>query len=145
MWRRWTACGAFLLASLPGYIFPFSQLTRPYQKSITIWEKHRLEDAQTKQVKLDCLDKAHQSILENFMAEKYVHIWRTDQNTPQTNYRKEFMPSKAEHIWAILADFNLCKLYDNETRHTPTKFPKSTYSWSKQFWNPIANVSVKVQ
>ena len=33
-----------------------------------------------------------------------------------------------------------------ETRHKPTKqTPKTTQSWSNHYWNPITNVSVKVQ
>ena len=52
---------------------------------------------------------------------------------------------KRKRILANVANFSLRWLYNDETRHIPTKSRKSINSWSNRIWNPIANVSVKVQ
>ena len=57
-----------------------------------------MEDTLLYEVKLDCIDKAHQATLEKSIAEKNGHIHRTDQNTPQTSHRKDLMSSKEKHI-----------------------------------------------
>ena len=46
---------------------------------------------------MDCIDKAHQLTLEKFIAENNGHIFRTDQNTPQTSHRKDLIWSKEKH------------------------------------------------
>ena len=46
------------------------------------------------------------NVLENLMAKRYRHIWRTDQITPQINYRKDLMSSKDKHVWEIRASLN---------------------------------------
>ena len=89
--------------------------------------------------------QAHQSILQNAMAKKYRHISKTDQNTHQTDYRKDLISSKKSKIGAILVDFSPSRYERDERRQTPTKTPKAVRSWSNQFWNPIANVSVTLQ
>ena len=60
-------------------------------------------------------------------------------------HRKKLIPSKKNNKLAIHADFSPCKYEVDEMRHNPTKTQKSIHSWSNHFWNPIANVSVKVQ
>ena len=69
--------------------------------------------------------KAHKSLLENRMPKNYGNIWRTDQSTPQTNYRKYLMSSKENRSWAILADFGLSRCEVDETRHISTKKSRS--------------------
>ena len=44
------------------------------RKPIITCGKARMEDAQTYEVKLQCIAKAHQSILQNPMAKKYKHF-----------------------------------------------------------------------
>ena len=78
------------------------------QKTITFCGKARPEDVLSQEIKLYSIAKAHQSIIENPMAKKYGHIWRTDQSNPQSNYRKYLISSKENHTWAILADFSPC-------------------------------------
>ena len=52
---------------------------------------------------------------------------------------------KKKRILANVANFSLRWFYNDETRHIPTKSRKTISSWSNRIWNPIANVSVKVQ
>ena len=47
------------------------------------------------------------------MAEKYIHIWRRDHNTPQIKIRKDFMLSKDIINWAVPTLFWHCS-YDDE-------------------------------
>ena len=68
-----------------------------------------------------------------------------DQNTLQTNHRKDLILSKEKHTWAIHANFSRCRYEVNKKAIFQWKTPKSVHSWSNNFWNPIANVSVKVQ
>ena len=67
-------------------------------------------------MKLSCIDKAHQSILKFPTADKYGHIWWTDQKTNQSNYRKKIMSSKEKHNWAIRAEFSSCRKENLEAR-----------------------------
>ena len=55
------------------------------------------------------------------MAEKYIHIWRTDQNTPQTRNQKDFMSSKNNPNWAIGAFFCPYTYGDDGSRHVSKK------------------------
>ena len=96
-------------------------------------------------MKLVCIDKAHQSILENPMAKNWRHIQRTDQNSPQHSARKDCMSSKEKHRCSILAGFNPRRFQDEEMRQNSTKNANIIHAVSNQFWNPIANISVKVQ
>ena len=41
---------------------------------ITTYKRNKLEDAKTQNKKLNCIDEAHQSQLENRMAKKYEHF-----------------------------------------------------------------------
>ena len=72
-------------------------------------------------IKLHCFPKAYQSILQNHMAKKCKHFWKTDQNTPQTKHRKKLMSSKTNNNWAILADFSPYRYEVNERSHFWTK------------------------
>ena len=56
-----------------------------------------MEDTLLYEVKLDCIDKAHQATLEKSIAEKNGHTLRTDKNTPQTSLRKDLISSKEKH------------------------------------------------
>ena len=78
------------------------------------------------------------------MAKNYRHSQRTDQNTTQTNYRKCLMSKKKNNL-AFLADFNPSRYEVNKNGQNPTRNSKKTHSWSNQFSNPVANVSVKLQ
>ena len=49
---------------------------------------------QQQEIKLQCVAKPHQSILQNPMAKKYEHFQRTNQKSSQTIHRKIFMSSK---------------------------------------------------
>ena len=45
------------------------------------------------------------------MTKKYVHIWRrTDQNTTQTMYGKDFMSLEEKHNWAIVSQKKIGQL-----------------------------------
>ena len=46
---------------------------------------------------LDGIDKAHQSIIEKSVAEKYGHIFGTDEITPQNSHREDLILSKEKH------------------------------------------------
>ena len=72
-----------------------------------------LEDAK----KWSCI-KAHQSILQNPKAKRHRHIWRTDQNAPQTNHRKDLMSSERKNVRAIFAQRSIIqqKLQDKPIR-----------------------------
>ena len=88
---------------------------------------------------------SHQSTLENPLVKKYRHNRRTDLNNIQINYRKNLILPKKKYIRAIFAIFSLCKFDANEARHMLTKSRKSINSWSNHFWNPIADLSQKLQ
>ena len=66
-----------------------------------------------------------------------------DQKNPQTNYRKQFMSTKEQQNRAILANSSISTYDNGEMRHIQTKTSIWIHSWSNQFWNRIANVSVK--
>ena len=70
---------------------------------------------------MNCINEAHQSTLQKRMAKKHGHISRTDQNTPQTNYRKDLMSSKENHTRAVHANFSPKIYEDDDTRHIPTE------------------------
>ena len=56
------------------------------------------------------------------------------------------MSSKQNRIWAAIQFFCPYSYEYNETRHHLTKkTSKSPYPWPDQFWNTIANVTVKAQ
>ena len=61
----------------------FSEVIKNKYSNTTLG-RARLEDAKRWKVKLHCNAKAYQSILQNPMPKKDKHIWRTDQNMPQT-------------------------------------------------------------
>ena len=94
---------------------------------------------------MHCILEAYYMILQNPMTEKYNNFQRKDQNTPQTKHRKKLMSSKRFNNCAFLADFRPYRYEVNEWSHFLQKNPKSFHSWSNHFWNPIANVPVKVQ
>ena len=78
------------------------------------------------------------------MAKKYKLFQRTDQNTPQTKNWKKLMSSNKKKKQFLQISVQ------TDTKSTKEaifqqRIPKSTHSWSKHFWNPIANVSIKVQ
>ena len=55
------------------------------------------------------------------------------------------MSSKKNNNWSLLADFSPNRYEVNEKAFFERKTPKSIHSLSNNFWNPIANVSVKEQ
>ena len=55
------------------------------------------------------------------------------------------MPSEEKQVGAFVARSSPYRYEVNEKSDIPTKNPESIHLWSNQFWNPIANVSVKVQ
>ena len=68
---------------------------------------------------------------------------RGDQKNHQTNYRKQFMSTKEQQNRAILANSSIGTYENGEMRHIQTKTSIWIHSWLNQFWNRIANVSVK--
>ena len=79
------------------------------------------------------------------MAEKYLHIWRTDQKAPQTRIQKDFMPQKTFTYEPFLL-LCLCTYGDDETRLIQTKKLKIVHTVTELFLESnISNVSVKVQ
>ena len=91
---------------------------------------------------LVCKNEAQQSI-QKILWLKLSHMQRGDQKNPQTNYRKHFMSTKEQQNRAILANSSISTYDNGEMRHIQTKTSIWIHSWSNQFWNRIANVSVK--
>ena len=90
--------------------------------------------------------KVHQSLLQIPTAKKYKYLWTIDLKVPQTSYRKDLMLSKRKQFWVMPADFSPYRTEFNEKSHNSTKkIQKSVPLWPSQLWNPIGNVSAKVQ
>ena len=64
--------------------------------------KDTLEGTVTWEKKLNFIHKAHQLLLENSIAEKNGHIYRTDQKTLQSIYRKDLTCRKTKTDEQIL-------------------------------------------
>ena len=109
------------------------------------FQKNRLEDTKRLKVGMNCITKAFQLLLQNPMAKKFKHFWRTDQNTPQTKQRKKLMSSKKTTIGQFLQVSDHKDINSTKAAIFQQKTPKSIHSWWNHFWNPIAYVSVKVQ
>ena len=94
---------------------------------------------------MHCFPEAFQSISQNHMAKKYKHFQRTDQKAPQTKHRKVLMSSEKTSIEKVLQISVHTDVKSTKEALSQQKTPKSIHSWSNNFWNPSANVSVKVQ
>ena len=79
------------------------------------------------------------------MGKKYKHFSRTDHNTPETKHQKKTDVAKRITNKQFLPISVHTDSKSNKEAIFQQKIPKSTHSWSNHFWNPIANVSVKVQ
>ena len=106
--------------------------------------ERKLADTKRQKVKLPCIPEASQSTLQNPIGKRYKDFQRIDPNTPQLKHRKK---SKSSKRITIELFFQIS--VHTDMRSTKKKFsnknPKINHSWSKYFWNPIANVSVKLQ
>ena len=99
---------------------------------------------------LVCIERSNQPISENPMAKTNRHFRRTDQNTPQNFYRKDFMSSKEKNKWTNLAKFSPRGYDDDEERQVlPKKLHKKslrvrisfgtkleTFKWRCNTWKP---------
>ena len=84
-------------------------------------QEKKQKEAQPLEVKIYCIDETLQRISETPKAEKYKHIQRTHQNTPQIFHREDLMSTEAKQKWALLADFSPCRYGDDETKHNRTE------------------------
>ena len=94
-------------------------------------------------MKLHCIPKAYQSLLQKPMAKNYKQFQRTDQNTPQTEHRKILMSSKKINNLAFLANFSPYRHKVNERSHFPTKNFKINPFVVKSFLESNCNRSGK--
>ena len=104
----------------------------------------KMKDTLTSENKIDCMVK----IINRY----YKIVWlkskgrfREHQRIPSNKLSELIDVVKRKRILAFVANFSLRWLYNDETRHIPTKSRKSINSSSNRICNPIANVSVKVQ
>ena len=104
----------------------------------------KMKDTLTSENKIDCMVK----IINRY----YKIVWLKSKG--RFREHKRIHSNKLSELidvvtrkrtLAIVANFSLRWLYNDETRHIPTKSRKSIDSGSDQIWNPSANVSVKVQ
>ena len=88
-------------------------------------------------MQLHCKTEAHKLRLKNPMTKKYGRIYRTDQNTPETKYRKDLISSKvknSEHFmnFSVQAAMTTTKqgTFQQKTQKNPLvikSFLKSNY------------------
>ena len=74
----------------------------------------KLEDAQLYEVKLDCIDKCHQLILENPMAKTYGHISRTDQKSLKLKIEKIWRRQKRKTVEQLLKSLDYANMTTTE-------------------------------
>ena len=115
---------------------------------ITTCKTSRLKDVQTNEVKFFCIEKSHQSILANPMAENYGTF------EEQTRIPRKLIIEETSNRWKeteIQKKKQFLKTLVHADKTTTKrgllqqKHPNWIHSWSNQFWNPIANFSVKVE
>ena len=66
-------------------------------------------------------------------------------NRPE--YLQKLIIKKTSYRWkeTQMTDFSPCRFDDIEQGLLQQKHSTSIHSWSNQFWNPIANFSVKME
>ena len=91
---------------------------------------------------MDCIEKAHQSILENPMFKKYGYLWRTNQNIHDILHQIDLISSNEKHNWQIRQFVVHADMTTTKRGTFLEKTPQTIFSWWNQFWKASGKFSV---